>query len=449
MRYVVLDLLIAVWPISLISAGIKNIWRPADRIKRKRQKKKQELSPAPTRRQILGTRITGFAQLLLAVFIIVSLRFSLGWQEKPQVSMLIGDDKRELPYTKIIEAFVKDKNIPGMVVGIIDHHDTVLYGYGFKDYPLLKRSNPVDAHTLFEIGSLTKVFTGLMLAEAVQANNLELQMSVAELLETQTPQEVLLDPDITLEMLVTHTSGLPSIPLTLPMQISLLTLGITRGNPYKTISEQVMVNYFEKLQKVTEHGRVFNYSNYGFGLLGLIIAHNNGKTYEDSIQQLITHRLGMDSTLVHTTESTRKQIATGHHSFLRLGRLNIGRQSQYWDMHDAMASCGGIRSSGEDLLKFLNGLIEQQQLPFATLAQQPLYSINDQLDIGMAWLIQDDLLPNQKVVWHNGQTGGFNSYLGFVDHEHKGVFILSNLATTDVRPLGEELLQSACFDILH
>ena len=442
MRYFVLDLLIAVWPISLISAGIKNIWRPADRIKRKRQKKKQELSPAPTRRQILGTRITGFAQLLLAVFIIVSLRFSLGWQEKPQVSMLIGDDKRELPYTKIIEAFVKDKNIPGMVVGIIDHHDAVLYGYGFKDYPLLKRSNPVDAHTLFEIGSLTKVFTGLMLAEAVQANNLELQMSVAELLETQTPQEVLLDPDITLEMLVTHTSGLPSIPLTLPMQISLLTLGITRGNPYKTISEQVMVNYFEKLQKVTEHGRVFNYSNYGFGLLGLIIAHNNGKTYEDSIQQLITHRLGMDSTLVHTTESTRKQIATGHHSFLRLGRLNIGRQSQYWDMHDAMAGCGGIRSSGEDLLKFLNGLIEQQQLPFATLAQQPLYSINDQLDIGMAWLIQDDLLPNQKVVWHNGQTGGFNSYLGFVDHERKGVFILSNLATTDVRPLGEELLRT-------
>ncbi len=442
MRYFVLNLLIAVWPISLISAGIKNIWRPADRIKRKRQKKKQELSPAPTRRQILGTRITGFVQLLLAVFIIVSLRFSLSWQEKPQVSMLIGDDKRELPYTKIIEAFVKDKNIPGMVVGIIDHHDTVLYGYGFKDYPLLKRSNPVDAHTLFEIGSLTKVFTGLMLAEAVQANNLELQMSVAELLETQTPQEVLLDPDITLEMLVTHTSGLPSIPLTLPMQISLLTLGITRGNPYKTISEQVMVNYFEKSQKVTEHGRVFNYSNYGFGLLGLIIAHNNGKTYEDSIQQLITHRLGMDSTLVHTTESTRKQIATGHHSFLRLGRLNIGRQSQYWDMHDAMAGCGGIRSSGEDLLKFLNGLIEQQQLPFATLAQQPLYSINDQLDIGMAWLIQDDLLPNQKVVWHNGQTGGFNSYLGFVGHERKGVFILSNLATTDVRPLGEELLRT-------
>ena len=93
-------------------------------------------------------------------------------------------------------------------------------------------------------------------------------------------------------------------------------------------------------------------------------------------------------------------------------------------------------------MKFLNGLIEQQQLPFATLAQQPLYSINDQLDIGMAWLIQDDLLPNQKVVWHNGQTGGFNSYLGFVDHERKGVFILSNLATTDVRPLGEELLRT-------
>jgi CubicO group peptidase (beta-lactamase class C family) len=204
-----------------------------------------------------------------------------------------------------------------------------------------------------------------------------------------------------------------------------------------------MVDYTAKLRKVTAHDGVFNYSNYGFGLLGLIIAHHHGMTYEDSIRQTITNPLAMDSTLVHTTERAKKSMATGHHSFLRFGRLNIGRQSQYWDMHDAMAGCGGLRSSGEDLLKFLDGLLEQK-LPFAALAQQPLYSINDSIKIGMAWFIHDDLLPKQRVIWHRGQTGGFHSYLGFVDHEHKGVFILSNLTTTNVQPLGEELLRQTC-----
>ena len=133
-------------------------------------------------------------------------------------------------------------------------------------------------------------------------------------------------------------------------------------------------------------------------------------------------------------------MASGHHSFIRLGRLNIGRQSQYWDMHDAMAGCGGIRSSGEDLLKFLTGLIEQE-LPFSILSQQPLFSINDHLAIGLAWLLQDNVVPNHRVIWHNGQTGGFNSYLGLIENERKGLFILSSLATTDVQPLGEELLR--------
>lgn len=279
-----------------------------------------------------------------------------------------------------------------------------------------------------------------MLAEAVQSGKLDLQMPVAALLENRTEKNVLLDPEITLERLATHTSGLPSIPLTLPTLINLSTLGFTRGNPYKTISEQVMLDYLANVQKTPATERVFRYSNYGFGLLGLVIAHHYGMTFEDTMRQTITNQLGMDNTLVQADKIKRKQMATGHHSFIRLGRLNIGRQSQYWDMHDAMAGCGGIRSSGEDLLKFLTGLIEQE-LPFSILSQQPLFSINDQLAIGLAWLLQDNVVPNHRVIWHNGQTGGFNSYLGLIENERKGLFILSSLATTDVQPLGEELLR--------
>lgn len=91
-------------------------------------------------------------------------------------------------------------------------------------------------------------------------------------------------------------------------------------------------------------------------------------------------------------------------------------------------------------MKFLTGLIEQE-LPFSILSQQPLFSINDHLAIGLAWLLQDNVVPNHRVIWHNGQTGGFNSYLGLIENERKGLFILSSLATTDVQPLGEELLR--------
>jgi D-alanyl-D-alanine-carboxypeptidase/D-alanyl-D-alanine-endopeptidase len=242
---------------------------------------------------------------------------------------------------------------------------------------------------------------------------------------------------------VTHTSGLPRIPLTLPMAINLFTLSITRGNPYRTISGQVIIDNLARVQEKSTSERIFRYSNYGFGLLGLIIANNYGMTYEDTMRRIITNPLGMNNTLVHADKIKKKQMATGHHSFVRLGKLNIGRQSQYWDMQDAMAGCGGIRSSGEDLLKFLTDLIEQEP-PFSVLVQQPLFSINEQLAIGMAWLLQDNIVPNHRVIWHNGQTGGFNSYLGLIENERKGVFILSNLATTAVQPLGEELLRQMC-----
>lgn len=196
MGYFILDLFLFAGAVLSIFSGINKIWRPVEMAKRKFQKKKHVNFTEPSRKRVILTRIRGVADLLLAVFIIASLRFSIGWQEKPPVVMLTGDDTRHLPYEQIIASFAKDKNIPGMVVGIIDHNNILLYGYGYQDYTLLKKGRPVTAQTLFEIGSITKVFTGLMLAEAVQSGKLPLQMPVAELLEAQTQKRVLLNPEI-------------------------------------------------------------------------------------------------------------------------------------------------------------------------------------------------------------------------------------------------------------
>ncbi|HEY8392238.1 MAG TPA: serine hydrolase [Capillibacterium sp.] len=231
------DLFLLVGAVWSIYSGINKLGRPVLLPKSEKQKKKTadfpEAFTEPSRRRILFARIRGAADLLLAVLILAFLRLSLGWPEKPEVTLLLGRETGRLPYARIINSFVEENNIPAMVVGIIDGDHTLLYGYGYQDYHSLKKGRPVTAQTLFEIGSVTKVFTGLMLAEAVHSGKLPLQMPVAELLETQTGKKVGLDPALTLERLATHTSGLPSLPLTPPVLFNLLTLGITRGNPYR------------------------------------------------------------------------------------------------------------------------------------------------------------------------------------------------------------------------
>lgn len=434
-----IDAFIIIWAVILLIGGINNIWRPRKIIKERALKKKKDIVE-PTSKKIIFTRFDGAVQLFLALVIIFSGRFSIGWGSSPEVSIVVSDGEfsNEVEYFEIIDSYAKEHDIPGLIVGIIDDDGSALFGYGYEGYSLLKGNKPIDEDTLFEIGSITKTFTGVMLAQGVQSGRLELETSASRFLESYSEREILLDEDVTLKMLATHTSGLPRIPFNLRTFISTYSLGITRGNPYKSITEEVMIDYFKNLQDIKSKEQ-YRYSNYGFGLLGLIVSESNNMTYEEAMIDLIAKELSMNSTIVHADETKKSKLAKGHNSFIRIGSFNIGRQSQYWDMHDAMAGCGGIRSSGKDMMKYLEGMINQN-LQFSELSKQPLLSINENRDIAMGWMIQDNIVENQKVIWHNGQTGGFNSYIGFTENQNKGVVILSNLATKDVLPLGEEIL---------
>ncbi|NLY92307.1 MAG: hypothetical protein GX081_11975 [Firmicutes bacterium] len=122
MGFLLFDLFLLVVAVWSIFSGINKIRRPVQLLKRKGQKKKKTNSPEaftePSRRRILFTRIRGAADLLVAVLILASLRFSIGWPKKPEVTLLLGRETGHLPYGQIINSFVEENNIPAIVVGI-------------------------------------------------------------------------------------------------------------------------------------------------------------------------------------------------------------------------------------------------------------------------------------------------------------------------------------------
>jgi D-alanyl-D-alanine-carboxypeptidase/D-alanyl-D-alanine-endopeptidase len=309
----------------------------------------------------------------------------------------------------------------GIVVGIVTPCGREVYAYGRT---ALSGGQPVDENTVFEIGSIGKTFTALLLADMVERNEVSFDDPIEKYLPSSVTVPKFEGQSITLIDLATQTSGLPLIPDNLPAD---------EKSPYANYTVAQMYAALAQTRLIHQIGIRYEYSNFGMGLLGHILSLQSGMSYEELVVTRITNELGMSDTRSKLTPEMQDHLATGYRD---------GEQFPLW-YNPTLAGAGDLRSTVHDLLIYLAanvGLINSRLYDAMQLTQEPRYSIDSTMKIGLAWQIHTHGDP--RIVDHLGATGGYYGYAGFVKDKQTGVVVLTN-TFHDVSDIGLDLLRSA------
>ncbi|HVV45526.1 MAG TPA: serine hydrolase domain-containing protein, partial [Bryobacteraceae bacterium] len=302
---------------------------------------------------------------------------------------LSTDEIREI----LAKRIDRQKQATGIAVGIIEPGGRRVITAG-----------GVGGDTIVEIGSISKVFTSLLLAEMVSRNEVALHDPAAGYLPVRSGKS------ITLLDLSTHYSGLPPLP--------------GNGDVYSFVSGYTLPR---------DPGSKYEYSNLGAGLLGHILAARAGADYETLIKSRITHPLNMPDTAITLSGSMRERVATGHTQTLAPVAAS--------ELPAHLAGAGALRSTVNDMLIFLEAFLGYAESPLARATKTMLEVRRPagQVEIGLGWFIFSS--QGRELVTHSGATGGFASFAGYDPKARIGVVVLSNACTpTGVDDIGMHLL---------
>ena len=308
-----------------------------------------------------------------------------------------------------------------IVVGILEdgHRRTIAYGVRAAG------SDSVDEHTVFEIGSITKVFTATMLAEMVRRGEVSLGDPIAKYLPSTVRVPSRKGREITLLDLATQHSGLPRLPDNLRPA--------DPQNPYADYGAEELHRFLASYRLTRDIGERFEYSNLGVGLLGYVLAQRAGTGYEAALKERVLDPLGLRETSITLSTEMAERLAVGHTS--------RGRVTKNWDI-GILAGAGGLRSTADDMLTFAAAHFDSAGALFpiftATLRPRRSLASTGTDSIGLNWLLMRP--DGHPIAWHNGGTGGYRSFLGIDRARHRAVVVLTSSATS-FDDLGMMLLQ--------
>jgi CubicO group peptidase (beta-lactamase class C family) len=320
----------------------------------------------------------------------------------------------------------------GMVVGVIDKHGRRIRTYGRSD---TSDPRPLNGNTVFEIGSISKVFTSLLLVIAVSDGHLKLDDPASK----YAPPDLVIPHgdgrEISLADLSTHTSGLPNDDDAF--------WGSDPDRPTAHYDVSRLFHFVSGASLSSTPGAAYAYSNVGGALLGQLLAIEGGKPYEELLKEKVTGPLGMPNTGVIPNRGA--QVAVGHNAKLEpLPPFNA----------QAYNPAGGLRSTADDVLTFLGGELGYIKNPLSpslraqwdTVRRQ---AVNPRIKVALGWHVT--LRPNGEIIWHNGGTNGVRSFAGFNPKTGVGVVVLSNTYGTKLGPddIGLHVLDPAApLDVL-
>jgi serine-type D-Ala-D-Ala carboxypeptidase/endopeptidase len=331
-----------------------------------------------------------------------------------------NDEIREI----LVKRIDQQKQAAGIVVGVIEPNGRRVIAYGNLTNGNLANGNPgtVDGDTIFEIGSVTKVFTSLLLADMVARKEVTLDDPAAKYLPANVKMPERSGKSITLLDLSMHTSGLPRLPSNLKPKDPF--------NPYAGYSVDDLYQFLSSYTLPRDPGSEVEYSNLGAGLLGHLLACRAGTDYESLIGTRITEPLHMPDTAITLSSSMEQRMATGHNALLA--------PVANWDL-PTLAGAGALRSSVNDLLTFLEAFLGYKESPLAP-AMKAMLEVRrpvgkTKFEIALGWNILGER------VWHDGGTGGFCSWVAYDPKERTGAVVLSNAFTlSGVVDIGIHLL---------
>ena len=320
---------------------------------------------------------------------------------------------------------IKDQIVVGLVIGIVKDGKSRVIAYG----ETIKGSGITpNGNTLYEIGSVTKVFTGDLLSSMVQNGEVNLRDPLQKYLPPSVKVPVADGKPITLEHLATHTSGLPRMPDNFKPADPL--------NPYADYTVEQMYVFLNGHELRRPPGQ-YEYSNYAMGLLGQLLAHHKGMTYEQFLRDRISKPLGMKDTGITLNEEQRKRLAPPYNAALK--------PAKNWDI-PALAGAGAIRSSASDMIKFIMANLKKDHEPLSQalrLAQVKRHSMEEGLSMGLGWHLTRDGARDGATLWHNGGTGGYRAWLAIAPDRGIGVVVLTNTANTRLDEFGQQVTRIA------
>lgn len=332
----------------------------------------------------------------------------------------------------LINPWISGKKDINLVVGLVQGEKRQIAAWG----TLQPSGKAVDDTTLFEIGSVTKVFTITLLAILVEQGKLTLETPVNQM---GTAYKKLPDT-VTLESLATHTSGLPRLPSNLAKSVRQ-----DPHNPYNAYTVQDLYEYLQTLDN--QPGKttgIISYSNLGVGLLGHILTEFLGQSYEDAIAQYICNPLNLSDTCITLNAEQKQRFAQGYNE--------DGKPVKPWDL-PTLAGAGALRSTAKDLLTFMaanwqspsSAMVKMRELRYQEFAPNSgLYGVVEKLGnwvqkwrgqplvqretrgIGLGWMLEYLPVRDRLVYTHTGGTAGHRVFCGFIPKTQTGVVVMSN-----------------------
>jgi len=318
-----------------------------------------------------------------------------------------------VPSDSAIAALLAERmqqNGVGMVVGVIDGERRSVVAHGVTGADQV----PLNGATVFQLGSLTKVITTLLLAEMVARGDVGLDDPVSSLLPPEVSMVEVGRP-ITLRDLATHTSGLPSMPDNVDIH--------GQPDPYEAYTVDQLWSFLSSFKPERAPGTAYEYSNLGVSLLGRALALRMGTTYEALVKERVLTPLDMNSTSITLTPEQLVRLAPGHDPYLQPIRT--------WEMATLQAS-GSLRSTADDMLRLLQVYLGKAEDPHLREAVKLQLSEGVELDgtfrpLGLG-------LRSDGTYVHSGGKQGYRSALAFNPKTRIGAVVLANTRTYDSEP---------------
>ena len=381
----------------------------------------------------------GAGAVVLALVGAWSAQLSISYDRKPAAMWSDGHAPELEPLIrKHCVPFMNRRKSIGLAVAVVTPTNATIMTFG---RPSLSSGALTRADTFFELGSITKTFTALALAREIERGMVRLDQPVQELLPggVQLPEEA---RGVTLRHLTTHTSGFPRLAAN-QSQLRLLGMPLFGSDPYAGYSEADLLEGVRTVKLESKPGTTNSYSNFGMTLLGHLLATKAGSTYEALVKREVCLPLGMTDTTVTLDRTQAPRAAQAYRAILRLGPLVLALRSDPWFDGNNLGGAGALRSTATDMLKYLQANMHPARQPIEHALREShreLFHEDEQTSWGMNWIRTQSERLQQPMIWHNGGTGGFSSFLGFTEKGGLGVLILSN-SSEDVDDLAVELLR--------
>jgi len=257
--------------------------------------------------------------------------------------------------------------------------------------------------SVFEIGSITKVFTATLFANFIMEGKIKKDDYINDYLKIHFKN----DMKISFLSLANHSSGLPRLPTNFKK--------VDPNNPYKDYTEEDLKEYLTKYLELSNRGK-YQYSNLGAGLLGYSLSKIENTAYEKLLHSKIFSKYDMRSSTTDINKIKGKIVR---------GLNNAGKQVQNWEF-SVLTGAGGILSTVEDLSKFAVAQFNTSNKELK-LTREVIFNINRKTDIGLGWHLLKSEYKNIWY-WHNGGTGGYSSSMVIDVKSRNGIIILSNVS---------------------